>query len=305
MSASEEVRRAIQLLQAGKRTEARELLKRLLAQNRDDVFAWAALVQAAEGQEEAVFCLKQVLRLKPGDPWATNYLHRLEGPATQPAPVSKHVPPFTSSPEAESGRDQAMHSQVSPVRPSGPRSDQKGQASSTSVSAAGAPEEQATDLLPPSSSSPLISLLNHLPWIVVGLSVFVCLVAAWYEFLAPHPGDEEKVQQASREWTEAVLRSDYDAMGGLVCRRYAPEIKSAESMAGFLGDFGMAFERKPSAEMLRGITYEIVSIKGNQARVRVSGGFFAEVEFLDSSFVGGGDYVMMRELGKWKWCGRE
>jgi hypothetical protein len=150
-----------------------------------------------------------------------------------------------------------------------------------------------------------MSFLNHLPWIVVGLSLFVCLIAAWYEFLAPHPGDEEKARLAAEEWTVAVLKSDYDAMGDLACKRYAPDIKSAEGMASFLGGFGMVFERQPSEKMLNEIVYEIVSIKGNQARVRVSGGFFAEVQFLDGSFVGGGDYVMRRELGKWKWCGRE
>jgi hypothetical protein len=302
MSASEQVRQAIQLLQAGKRTEARELLKRTLAQNKDDVFAWAAMVRAAESREEAVFCLKQVLRLKPDDSWAINHLRRLEGPATQPASVSKHVPPFFSSPEPDG--DRAVHPQTLPAQPGGLQLDQKGQTSSPSA-AGGAPKEQAADLMPTRSSSPLVSLLNHLPWIAVGLSVFVCLIASWYEFLAPHPGDEEKVRQAAEEWTVAMLRSDYDAMLDLVCKRYETDIKSAESMAGLLGDFGMTFERQPSAEMLRGIKYEVVSVKGNRARVRVSGGFFAEVQFLDDSFAGGGDYMMMRELGKWKWCGRE
>lgn len=305
MSANEEVRRAIQLLQAGKRTEARELLKRVLAQNRGDVFAWAAMVQVSDRREEVVFCLNQVLRLKPDDPWATNYLCRLEEPATQPAPASKRVPPFT--PSSGPGGDQSVRSirpQALPAQPSEPL-DQEEQAGSSSVSVDGAPEGQAAELMPARSSSPLISLLNHLPLIVVGLSLFVCLIAAWYEFLAPHPRDEEKARQAAEEWTVAVLKSDYDAMGGLVCRRYAPDIKNAESMAGLLGDFGMAFERQPSEKMLSEIVYEVVSVKGNQARVRVSGGLFAEVKFLDDSFVGGGDYVMMRELGKWKWCGRE
>ena len=278
------------------------MLKRTLAQNKDDVFAWAAMVQAAGSREEAIFCLNQVLRLKPDDSWAINHLRRLEGPATQPAPDSNHVPPFSSSPEPDG--DQAVRPQTLPARPGGPQLDQEAQVSSPSA-AGGAPEGQAADLMPARSSSPLISLLNHLPWIAVGLSIFVCLLASWYEFLALHPGDEEKVRQAAEEWTVAMLRSDYDAMLDFVCRRYETDIKSAESMAGLLGDFGMTFERQPSAEMLREIKYEIVSIKGNRARVRVSGGFFADVQFLGDSFAGGGDYVMTRELGKWKWCGRE
>jgi hypothetical protein len=315
MSDKEAIRQAVRFIKVGKKSEAREVLKSVIARDKDDPFAWAAMVQAVESRQEAIFCLKQVLRLKPGDVWAASYLRRLEGTPAQPLPgpqpVSSSLPaseaaqPLRVATAAPERRLHPLPSQGAAAQVGEQRPASVDQAGLLSAPARATPEEEAADLVAPKRASPVRSLLNYLPWIAVVLCLFTSLVAVWYEFLASHPGDEEKAIQAAREWTEASLRSDYEMMTDLVCSRYKPDIRSAESMASFLGGFGMTFGGEPPAELLRSITYELVSIKGNTARVRVGGYSSHYIEFLGDSFVGGGDYVMKRELGKWKWCGRE
>jgi hypothetical protein len=312
MSDKEAIQQAVRFIKVGKKAEAREVLKSVIAQDRDDPFAWAAMVQAVESRQEAVFCLKQVLRLKPGDAWATDRLRRLEA-AAQPPPGPERLSPFlpASEPSAPPAAAPATPEPRLPPFPSlettVPVSEQPvsaDRADSLSASAQAIPEAQVADLAAPKRSS-IHSVLNYLPWMIAVMCIFASLVAVWWEFLAPHPGDEEKAIRAAREWTEASLSSDYEAMADLVCSRYELDISSAESMASFLGGFGLTFGGKPSDELLRSITYELVSIKGNTARVRIGGDLFLSVEFLDDSLFGEGDYIMKRELGRWKWCGRE
>ncbi len=90
MSSEAEIKRAVTLLRSGDKVGARKILVQLLKADPNDPVAWAALSQAAQSRDDAAFCLKQVLRLKPGDSWATQHLERLQpqtSKASKPAKV--------------------------------------------------------------------------------------------------------------------------------------------------------------------------------------------------------------------------
>lgn len=285
MSAKEAVRQAIDLIRAGKKAEAREILKSALAEDKDNPFAWAAMVQAVESREEAIFCLRQVLRLKSGDPWATEYLRRLESAAAQPPSDLGRTPapPPSAHSTSEAQATALAGKAAEPAR--------------QAPAVAGAPDRAG---VPKSFSLFAISL-----WVVVGLLVVAVAIFAWYEFFASRPHDEERALQAAREWTVAVYRNDYGAMESLVCGSYASRVREARQAATlvdiFAGPLGMDFSSEPPDTL----EYEIVRIKGNQARVRVTG-FLGDLgDEFEGLFSDESIYIMKRELGTWKWCGEE
>ncbi|NDJ53411.1 MAG: hypothetical protein GYB68_10050, partial [Chloroflexi bacterium] len=81
MSHEEAVMRARELIEAGDRVNSRWILIEILQNDRENVAAWRMMVPVAKDKTEAMHCLRQVLRLRPRDPWATNLLERLENPA--------------------------------------------------------------------------------------------------------------------------------------------------------------------------------------------------------------------------------
>jgi hypothetical protein len=300
MSDREAVQRAVGLIKAGRKAEARDALKAVIAEDRDNPLAWAAMVQAVESRQEAIFCLKQVLRLKPGDAWATDRLRRLESAAAQPSPDPKQVPPFLSAlePPPPPGRT-ATVPELLPL-PAQPAPVEQAAASVMRSAEAASPATVARGgaVVPRRAS-----MFATGPLIIIAVLLLVAGVFVWYEFLAHHPHDEEKALQAAREWTEANFRGDYDVMEELVCGLYAPQVRQRRqesALAGiFIGMLGVDFSSEPPDTL----TYELVSIKGNQARVLVDG-FYPELEeFMGDSFSDEVTYTMKREFGDWKWCG--
>jgi hypothetical protein len=93
MSSQNSVQDAIALIKSGQREEARAILTGILKDDKDNLAAWAGMVQVANNREEAAACLKQVLRLKPGDPWASRQLEKLEPAQPEPAPPAPPPPP--------------------------------------------------------------------------------------------------------------------------------------------------------------------------------------------------------------------
>ena len=66
--------RALDLIDEGRNDHARVLIKQALESNPNNSQAWALLVQVAESQEEKVNAARQVLRLKPDDEMAQQYV---------------------------------------------------------------------------------------------------------------------------------------------------------------------------------------------------------------------------------------
>jgi hypothetical protein len=93
MSSQNSVQDAIALIKSGQREEARAILTGILKDDKDNLAAWAGMVQVATSREEAAACLKQVLRLKPGDPWASRQLEKLEPAQPEPTPTAPPPPP--------------------------------------------------------------------------------------------------------------------------------------------------------------------------------------------------------------------
>jgi hypothetical protein len=320
MSDRAAVQRAVELIKAGRKADARDALKAVIAKDRDDPLAWAAMVQAVESRQEAIFCLKQVLRLKPGDAWATDRLRRLEGAAAPPSPNFKQVPPFlpASEPSSPPVAVPASGQQLVSAVQAGSLPGEKGglpeliplptqptpeeQAAASTIETA-RPDSPATIARGRAGATRSASMLVAGPLVIIAVLLLVAGVFVWYEFLAHHPHDEEKALQAAREWTEANFREDYDVMEGLVCGLYAPQVRQRRQESAlvgiFIGMLGVDFSSEPPDTL----TYELVSIKGNQARVLVDG-FYPELEeFMGDSFSDEVTYTMKREFGDWKWCG--
>jgi len=77
MTENDNINQAVNLIKAGRREEARALIEDVLDQRPDDPRAWAVLYQLTDTYDEKVFALKQVLRWRPEDKWATQNLVQL------------------------------------------------------------------------------------------------------------------------------------------------------------------------------------------------------------------------------------
>jgi len=280
----ESVRRAIKLVQSGQRAEARDLLRRILIEDRDNLLAWGAMVRAVERRRDKVFCLRQVLRLKPNDAWAIGYLERLGAPveplppstaeSTGEAGSSRRVPPWLETLDQVSRRKQSAPTVGPPAR----------------LRAIEEAPPQSTEREEPAEAEP--SLLGRLvlfsPWLITALLVMAVLCFFGYEFFLPHPQDREEVLDVAQAWTVAWARADSATMRDLICREYADEV--SQSLAPVHQALGLGqLEAAPD-----NLSYEVVTLEARSARVRVSG------PAGDSLL-----YVLSRERGQWTWCGLE
>ncbi len=71
------LRTAAELIQAGAKKEARQLLRELLAADGNNLAAWELLVKATFNPDEEIYCLKHILEIKPNHPWARERLDAL------------------------------------------------------------------------------------------------------------------------------------------------------------------------------------------------------------------------------------
>ena len=291
-SADEAVRRAIELLRVGQKDEGREILKDVLRRDRENPRAWAAMAQAVESSQEAILCLKQVLRLKPGDPWATKQLQRArensraEAAVGQPAPGPEPAPVGHQAPGAAdaSARIKALRRSLSRAQPresgqalrAGPAHDPIARARSQQLAS---PAQAGTmrELLPFTgaqaktgafrSSSVLMVFLG----LLLGAVVVAVGFTVWDEFFATYPEDERKVTESACEWTRAVYQMDYDRLSDLVCRDYAAEMDEARRMNMVTGTFARSLGVDMSRELPSTLRCEVESMRGSKARVHVYG----------------------------------
>lgn len=102
------IRRAADLIRAGRREEARPLLARFLQTNPDSVDGWLLMSMSISDRQRRIDCLNQVLRLQPDHSLARSRLAKLTSgsgtvstwpppPASEPAPseAATTVQPFT------------------------------------------------------------------------------------------------------------------------------------------------------------------------------------------------------------------
>jgi hypothetical protein len=82
------MKQAYQMIKAGQKREASQLLVDLLKTDRNNADAWWLLAHAATKQENAKQALQQVLRLRPNDANARAMLSKMEGAAPPQSPAS-------------------------------------------------------------------------------------------------------------------------------------------------------------------------------------------------------------------------
>ena len=71
------------LIKAGHKEDARTILNGIVLSDLDNVRAWAMLALAAENEADKIQALQEVLRLKPGDEWASKQLKQLQPVVSQ------------------------------------------------------------------------------------------------------------------------------------------------------------------------------------------------------------------------------
>lgn len=120
MSQDEAIKRALEMIKAGRKDEAREVLKEALKQDRENAKAWALMFQISSGPQEGAFCLQQVLRLRPGDSWATEMLAKLKSEAPAAAPAPEPPPPAPPKPSAPPARSEQPSQPLFGERPEPP-----------------------------------------------------------------------------------------------------------------------------------------------------------------------------------------
>jgi hypothetical protein len=78
MSDNDTIQRGVQLAEAGQTDQAREIFEAVIDQDPNNATAWAGLAQLARNRNEELFALRQVLRVRPDNDWATERLAELE-----------------------------------------------------------------------------------------------------------------------------------------------------------------------------------------------------------------------------------
>ncbi|HTX92353.1 MAG TPA: hypothetical protein VMC09_14175 [Anaerolineales bacterium] len=86
------LRKAAELIRGGKKNEARQLLREILASDNNNLAAWELLARATFTGEEEAYCLKRILRLRPDHPWAQQRLDALNAAITDNPPIPASEP---------------------------------------------------------------------------------------------------------------------------------------------------------------------------------------------------------------------
>jgi hypothetical protein len=139
-------------------------------------------------------------------------------------------------------------------------------------------------------------------WIVLGAVALGLGYLFYQEYYASRPDDPDRALEAARAWTDARYASDYDAMEELICNRYRADVREMQKGAAMVGMLADAMGVDMTPEKPRGIEYDLATINGPNAQVRV-GGVFSSYGLGSTSSL---DviYAMRREGGDWKWCGQ-
>jgi hypothetical protein len=111
-SVDEKLRQASDFLKAGKKKEARQLLREVLSRDGNNLPAWELLRQAVYNPQEEIICLERILLINPGHTMARNRLAVLKntGPGTQnleSEPLRTEPFVFTSSQPSANGNSQS------------------------------------------------------------------------------------------------------------------------------------------------------------------------------------------------------
>ena len=118
-SAGSKLGKAGEYLKAGRKKDARQLLRELLIEDAHNLSAWELLFEATYDAEEQIYCLNHILNLSPNHPWARKKLETIKAagssqniltgasaglktgpliPETQPSPLPS-PPPSKAQPE--------------------------------------------------------------------------------------------------------------------------------------------------------------------------------------------------------------
>ena len=100
----EALRRVVDLMNLDRKEQANFLLSQLLGRNPDIPDAWTLKARLAENRAEKIEALEQVLRLKPEDEQAAQYLTRLRSKQTQSGQVPDRVADISEDKEERDKR---------------------------------------------------------------------------------------------------------------------------------------------------------------------------------------------------------
>lgn len=95
----ETIQQAMVLAQQGEMTEARKLLMDMLRAQPDDLSGWGNLYRLCYNDTERRVCLQHILRLRPGDEWATARMEELETTGIVPESAEETVEFGAKKPE--------------------------------------------------------------------------------------------------------------------------------------------------------------------------------------------------------------
>lgn len=87
------IQQGVAAFKAGKRDEARQIFASAIKQNPDNDRAWVGMYNVALNDKERIYCLQQMLRIKPENEKARQQLDRLLASSTDPKPSLEPVSP--------------------------------------------------------------------------------------------------------------------------------------------------------------------------------------------------------------------
>ncbi|MEN6479211.1 MAG: hypothetical protein ABFD20_06200 [Anaerolineales bacterium] len=119
--------------------------------------------------------------------------------------------------------------------------------------------------------------------------------------VACQPSDSP--EKAAREWVEASLNYDGNKMAQRTCTALQEELQNQALLLSAFAALGQMYTGQQTQGDISELHFETLNRSGDTAQVRVTGEIhvavlaFSQAEQVDET------WRMIREDGKWKWCG--
>lgn len=126
------------------------------------------------------------------------------------------------------------------------------------------------------------------------LVLFIALVSC---------GIGDSPEKAAQEWIEALVSMDGNTLMARTCAAQQGYVQEAGLWYSLIGMFGQSFTGQQAEVDLSDLNFKTVKRSGDTAQVRVTGEMRVAILAVAQSQYVDEVWTMVREEGKWKWCG--
>ena len=116
-------------------------------------------------------------------------------------------------------------------------------------------------------------------------------------------GPTDSPEQAAREWLDALLNLDGNKLAERTCDAQEEDVQSGAIWRSAIAAFGEMLTGQREQADISDLQFVTISKSGDTAQVRVTGEIRTAVLAIAQKQQVDETWQMVREGGKWKWCG--